>query len=108
MLPYMYAANKCNYSRWLPVYLLDMLKLTDGIKQEFNAGKFVAHLGEGRFNGIPTDMAVEKTIVKESKGKGGIIGITHSGTCSLGHHKANFMRICKSIFRKVRRERVSC
>ena len=76
MLPYVFVTNKCNYSRWLPVYLMDMLTIPDGLKHEFDVGKFAVHLVEGKFNGTYTDLAVEKTIVRESKGNGGIIGLT--------------------------------
>ena len=76
MLPYMFGANRINYARWLPIYILDMLQLSPDVQEEFRNGRFAIRLATGRFNGIWSDMAVEKTIVKDSKGDGGIIGIT--------------------------------
>ena len=76
MLPYFFITNRTNYSRWTPVYILDMIDLPEDIKQEFNAGKFAIHQKAGVFNGIWSDMATEKTIIKDSKGNGGIVGLT--------------------------------
>ena len=68
--------NRTNYSRWTPVYILDMLDIPQDIKTAFDAGEFTIHQSAGKFNGIWSDMATEKTIIKDSKGKSGIVGLT--------------------------------
>ena len=35
MLPYFFVANKTNYARWTPAYILDMLNLSDEVKSAF-------------------------------------------------------------------------
>lgn len=76
MLPYIFFTNRMNYSRWLPVYVLDMMEIPDEIKTIFENGEFSIRQTEGSFNGVWTDMAVEKTVIKDSKGSGGIVGLT--------------------------------
>ena len=51
MLPYFFVTYRMNYSRWMPVYLLDMLDLPDSIRVEFETGKFAIRQRPGRFNG---------------------------------------------------------
>ena len=35
MLPFMFVTNRVNYSRWLPVYILDMFNLAPEVKKKF-------------------------------------------------------------------------
>ena len=58
------------------MYLLDMLDLPDSIRREFKTGKFAIRQMPGRFNDTWSDMAVVKTVIKDSKCPGGIIGMT--------------------------------
>ena len=76
MLPYMFITNRVNYSRWLPVYLLDMHFLPPDVQAAFESGQFAICQKPGKFNGIWSDMATEKTVIRDSKGRGGIVGIT--------------------------------
>jgi hypothetical protein len=76
MLPYFFITNRTNYSRWTPVYILDMLNIPNEVKLAFDSGEFAIHQKTGTFNGIWSDMATEKTFIKESKGNGGIVGLT--------------------------------
>jgi hypothetical protein len=39
MLPYFFITNRTNYSRWMPVYILDMLELPAEIKSAFEKGE---------------------------------------------------------------------
>jgi hypothetical protein len=41
MLPYLFIANRVNYSRYLPVYILDMLDLHQDVKSAFESGVLV-------------------------------------------------------------------
>jgi hypothetical protein len=60
------------YSRWMRVYILDMLELPAEIKSAFEKGEFSIRKTSGSFNGIWSDMGTEKNIIKDSKGSGGI------------------------------------
>jgi hypothetical protein len=40
MLPFFFITNRTNYSRWMPVYILDMLELPAEIKSAFKKGDF--------------------------------------------------------------------
>ena len=40
MLPYFSITNHTNYSRWMPVYILDMLELPPEIKSAFEKASF--------------------------------------------------------------------
>ena len=77
MLPYFFIINRTIYSRWMPVYILDMLELPAEIKSAFEKGEFFIRQTSGSFNGVWSDMGTEKTIIKDSKGSGGIVGITN-------------------------------
>ncbi|CAC5420519.1 unnamed protein product [Mytilus coruscus] len=74
MLPYFYFTNRTNYSRWMPVYILDMLELPAEIESAFKLGEFSIRQKQSTFNGIWSDMGTKKTIIKDS---GGIVGITN-------------------------------
>ena len=61
----------------MPVYILDMLELPAEIKSAFEKGEFSIRQTSGSFNGIWSDMGTAKTIIKDSEGPGGIVGITN-------------------------------
>ena len=61
----------------MPVYILDMLELSPEIKSAFEKGEFSIRQTSGSFNGIWSDMGTEKTIITDSNGSGGIVGITN-------------------------------
>ena len=72
MLPFIYAANRVNYSRYIPVYILDMLKLPDDAKNSFQQCLLTYREKPGSFNGLWTDMGVEKTVIRDAKSDGGV------------------------------------
>jgi hypothetical protein len=53
MLPFFFITNRLNYSRWTPVYILDMLVIPVKIKAAFDAGEFAISQKTGIFNGYP-------------------------------------------------------
>ena len=69
MLPLIFVTNRVNYSRWLSVYLLEVVS-------KFKSGNFAIRQKPSAFNGIWSDMATEKNVIKDSKGYGGIVNIT--------------------------------
>ncbi|CAC5425161.1 unnamed protein product [Mytilus coruscus] len=50
VIPYMFIANRVS-SRWLPVYILDMLNLTSDIQPAFPSGQFAIRQKPVKFNG---------------------------------------------------------
>lgn len=84
MLPYFFACNKQNYARWCTFYVLEMLlKLPKQVENEFENGNFSINLTPGPFRGIWSDMAVEMSVIKDTKGDGGIIGLTRKDSTVL-------------------------
>ena len=61
-----------------PVYILDMLNIPNEVKLAFDYGGFTIHQKTGTFNGIQSDMATEKNLIKEYIGNGGIVGLTRN------------------------------
>lgn len=68
--------NRHNYSRWATLYAVDMCKsLPKSIEDEFNDGQFPVRFTSGKFNGVWSDLAVEMSVIKDTKAKTtGIIG----------------------------------
>ena len=64
ILPYFFITNRTNYSRWMPVYILDMLDLSAEIKSAFEKGEFFIRQTSGSFNGNWSDVDTEKTSYK--------------------------------------------
>ena len=63
MLPYIFITNRRNYSRWMSVYILDMLELPAEIKSAFEKGEFSIRQTSSSFNDIWSDMDTEKNII---------------------------------------------
>ncbi|CAG2224634.1 unnamed protein product [Mytilus edulis] len=76
MLRCFFITNRTNYARWTPAYILDMLNLSETVKSVFMSGEFSIRHKHGALNSIWSDMATDKTIIKDSKGCRGIIGLT--------------------------------
>ena len=79
MVPYFFAMDRHNYSRWLPVYLSDMKRLETKhpkVHQEFMNGDHVVSRSSNPFSQVSTHMALEQSINADSKAKGSIVGIS--------------------------------
>lgn len=79
MLPVMFAFDRINYARWLPVYIYDMLNLPDTalpVYEQFKDGAFSVNRTGKSFAGVSTDQVLEQTLNKDSKTAGGLIGIS--------------------------------
>ena len=99
MLPYIFLSDKMNYSRWLPVYLLDILHLPEDLQSVFKSGQLSIHLNHGKFNGIWTDMGTENQTVINCRAQGGIWGMTQhkSAHWSLTWHILGEYTACMHI-----------
>ena len=69
--PWMFALDRTNYSRWLPVHIRDMAELPT------SGGKFTVQKTAKAFSSIPLDQAHEQNN-ELIKGEGGVIGITEN------------------------------
>ena len=79
MVPHFFSMDRTNYSRWLPIYLADMqlLKKTAlEVHDEFIKGNHAVSRSSQHFNQTWTAMALEQSINRDSKIKGGIVGIS--------------------------------
>ena len=81
MTPHFFAMDRLNYSRWLPIYLIDMHRLESKhtrVHQAFLSGEHSISRSAQPFSQMSTDMALEQSINADSKAKGGIIGISQT------------------------------
>ena len=80
MMPWFFALNHHNYSRWLPIHIHDMFNLKSNhpqVHEMFLKGNFVVNKTSRRFSALPLDHAHEQnnSLVK---GDGGAIGLTEN------------------------------
>jgi hypothetical protein len=80
MMPWIFALDQTNYSRWLPVHIRDMQELSikhPDVYEKFINGFFVVHKTHKRFSTIALDQAHEQenAVVK---GEGGAVGLTEN------------------------------
>ena len=80
--PWMFALDRTNYSRWLPVHIRDMVELPNKHPHGYNVfstsgGKFTVQKMTNTFSSIPLDQAHEQNN-ELIKGDCGIIGITEN------------------------------
>lgn len=80
MLPWMFAYDRTNYARYLPVYLCDMLALEQNhpsVHEAVKTGDFVVQRSSWNgFGQVSVDQTIEQTINCDTKSKGGIIGFS--------------------------------
>ena len=108
MLPTFFAYDRQNYSRWLPIYISDMLGLENTapeVYQEFVKGGFSVNSTGKCFTGVATDQALEQTLNKDSKTSGGLVGISNNDEARTkwfltSHFRAHLLSVqrelCKS------------
>ena len=106
MLPWMFAYDRINYSRYLSVYLLDMKSLEEkhpGVMSAFQAGEFVVQRSNGSaFSQVPVDQTIEQTVNRDTKTKGGIIGFSvNKGAVQrwllTSHERAAIAQACREM-----------
>lgn len=80
LMPWVFALDHVNYSRWLSVHIRDMLSLPTthpNVFQQFKSGTFVVHKTKHPFSAIALDHAHEQ-VNAMVKGDGGAVGLTES------------------------------
>ena len=78
-IPLVFAFDRTNYKRWLPVYYEDCLSMEEKFPmmyENFKDGGFVVRMSKRRGSAVPMDQALEKAFNKPSKGQSGIIGMS--------------------------------
>ena len=83
MLPHFLAIDFQNYARWLPFYLADMNSLAAAhsrVYEEFMSGGHAVSRSSHPFVQVWTDISLGQSINADSKGKGGIVGISQTPT----------------------------
>ena len=78
MLPYMFAANKHNYSRYGLYFVRSMTWLDPEILDKFCEGQQSLHHNAGLYNGQWSDMFIETNWMRKGHGPGGVIGMTEN------------------------------
>ena len=106
MLPWLAAYDRTNYSRYLPLYFLDMLHLPqthpDAHEELANGAFAVQRSFSSTFSSIPHDQTIEVTINKDTKVRGGLVGKTlrHDATNKwiwTAADKAAYFNSCKDM-----------
>ena len=80
IVPWMFALDHTQYSRWLSVYIRDMTSLSvnhPNMHAEFRAGKFVVHKTRNKFSAMAIDQYHEQNN-GAVKGSGGAVGLTEN------------------------------
>ena len=80
LLPWMFAMDSHNYTRWLSVHYRDMCELPlkhPDVYAEFCNGSFVVHKTKRLFSSIAQDHA-HKQVNAIVKGEGGAVGLTEN------------------------------
>ena len=80
VLPWFFAYDHTNYVRYLPVYLVHMLEPPDTHPEAYSMlsqGDFgVQRTTSHGFSQLPVDQTIEQTLNRNTKTKGGIIGLS--------------------------------
>lgn len=79
MLPWYFAYDRPNYSRYLTTYWLEMKSLEEthpGALEEVKSNWTVQRQGRYGFSSVPCDMTIEQTANRDAKIKGGLVGFT--------------------------------
>ena len=111
MVPWIFAYDHINYSRYLPVYWLEMRDLPNthpAVHQQCMDGQFTVQRSENAFAQVACDQTIEQTANRDSKTKGGMTGFTTSkGTVNRwiwSHHARGLItRQCENMAGKEER-----
>ena len=84
MLKWFFAYDRTNYARHFTFYWAFQLNLSQShpnMLREFQKSNFSVRRLPGKFNRLPVDQVIERTVNRDQKGSGGIIGFsTTEGT----------------------------
>lgn len=79
-IPWFHAAGRRTYAKYVPTYIADMKALENTNPESYRhlcQGGFVVRRSDNySFNCVATDQALEQTVNRDGKSKGGVIGLT--------------------------------
>ena len=79
-IPWFTAAGRSTYAKFVPVYVADMKALEQAQPESYrhmcNSGFTVRRSENHKFNCIAANQALQQTVNKDGKSKGGVIGLT--------------------------------
>ena len=116
MLPWMFAYDHTNYSRYMTIYLWDMIQLLKEhpvADSELHTGGFAVQQCEGHaFSQIPVDQTIEQTGNRDTKTPGGIIGFSQNKAAThrwllTAHHRASVTQCFREMAGITREENSS-
>ena len=79
MLPWMFAYDRSNYSRFMSYYWCQMRSLKSThprVHHELSNGEFVVERSSVLPRQLPVDLTIEQTVNRDTKTHGGIIGFS--------------------------------
>ncbi|XP_038063921.1 uncharacterized protein LOC119734467 [Patiria miniata] len=106
LVPWMFSYDRTNYSRYLPVYWLEMKSLEKThpfVLNEFQIGNFAVQRQDVHgFSRVACDMTIEQTANRDSKTRGGMKGFTTNKGASnrwirAHHERAAITRQCEEM-----------
>ena len=109
LIPWMFAYDRTNYSRYLPVYWFEMSNLATThpfVHEELKKGNFAVQRQDAySFSRVACDMTIEQTANRDSKTKGGMKEFTTSQGASnrwirAHHERAAITRQCEYMGRQ--------
>ena len=105
MLPWLFAYDRTNYSRYLSFYYMDMMTLESRhsyVHRQLCNGNFVVQRSSNSFAQVPMDQCIEQTVNKDTKTQGGIIGFScRPGSVqkwiATAHRRAEVTNLCRGF-----------
>ena len=106
VIPWMFAYDRLNYAKYLPVYYNQMLNLPVEHPEVYeylrNGGMSVQLGAANTFGWIPVDQAIEETANKDTQTAGGTKGFSlNTGAVSKYYLTAEYRSICLRYLREM-------
>ncbi|XP_028417357.1 uncharacterized protein LOC114541751 [Dendronephthya gigantea] len=79
MIPWFFVTDRVNYSRYAPCYWMEMMRLEQTnpyVAHNISNNWTVQRQDRYSFSGVACDQTIEQTLNRDSKLKGGLVGIT--------------------------------
>ena len=105
MLPWMFAYDRINYARYMCIYWSEMANLKDthpSAFAELQRGEFAVQRSAGTFAQVAVDQAIEQSINRDSKTRGGIIAFSLNPSAVhqwilAAHKRSAVAKVCKEL-----------
>ena len=114
MLPWMFAYDHTNYSRYTTIYLWhNMIQLKNKhpvVDSKMQSDAFAVQRCEGHaFSQIPVDQTIKQTVNTDTKTPRGIVGFSENKVATqrwllTAHHRAGFTQCCRQMAGMTREE----